>query len=127
MLITLVTEARHQGAPVVFRGDGFSGSATWLGSAKEVGALVDVELQIRDEVDWDDIVAGHEGASTVGRDDEEGLLIGAVEDLDQDGVLTLRIADGVVLIDTTGEPPLEVVGRTVRMVVRDVEIVPTGV
>ena len=50
------------------------------------------------------------------------LLRGLVEDLDQDGVLTLRVAGSVVLIETVGEPPLHVVGEEVAMFVRFAEI-----
>lgn len=126
MLVTLLTRAPHEGGFVAVAGIGFHGSATWLGPAETAGAQVDVELQIRDEVDWKDVIVVSAAGEHADRD--VGLVVrGVVDDVDQYGVLTLRVADGVVLIDTRGEPPLGVVGRTVRFAVRDVEIVPTGV
>lgn len=127
MLVTLVTDARHEGAPVAVTGAGFQGRARWLGRPEKAGAQVDVELQIRDEVDWQDVVLVSEAAVLVDRDGTDLVMRGVVDDLDKDGVLTLRLADGVVLIDTRGEAPLGVVGRVVRIGVRDVEIVPTQI
>jgi hypothetical protein len=39
-------------------------------------------------------------------------------------VLTVRLPDGCLLVDTGGEPPLDIVGRTIRITVRELQLYP---
>ena len=126
VLITLVTEATQEGAVVVVRGTGFRGTALWRGEALEAGAQIDAELQVRDEVHWESIVVMNEGSPITSGNDAGGVLQGLVEDVDKDGVLVLRCPDEIVFVETTGNPPLGIVGRAVHFEVRDVELVPTN-
>ncbi|MGY4644580.1 hypothetical protein [Cellulomonas sp. URHB0016] len=113
---------------VAAAGGGVAGAAAWRGGTLPPGTRdVDVELEVPGEVDWRQIVVTGEGADAQEPAEDELLLRGVVEDLDQDGVLTLHVAGSVVLIETVGEPPLYVVGKEVAIIVRSAEIYPTGV
>ncbi|MBT0995413.1 hypothetical protein KIN34_14075 [Cellulomonas sp. DKR-3] len=87
----------------------------------------DVELAVPSAVDWRDIGVGDRAANVPAPACEELRLRGLIEDLDQDGVLTVLAAGHLVLIDTVGEPPFHVVGQEVAMLVRAAEVYPTGV
>ncbi|WP_239313957.1 MULTISPECIES: hypothetical protein [unclassified Frankia] len=91
------------------------------------GVAVDVEVEVHEEIDWSEIVVDPQPGTIVDVLDQAMVFRGVVEDLDKDGVLTLRFGSGIVLVDTTGEAPLGVVGRDVSLTVRDIEIYPTGV
>jgi hypothetical protein len=103
------------------------GAVAWRCETPPGARDVDVELEVPEEIDWREIGVGDEAAGVRAPADDELRLRGLVEDLDQEGVLTLRVAGSVVLIETVGEPPLHVVGDEVAMVVRAAEAYPTGV
>ena len=104
-----------------------SGSALWRGAAHSAGVEVDVELESRDEIDWNKISVGPCVRGIVEEGAQDLVVRGFVDDLDAHGVLTLRLAAGVVLIDTVGESPQGVVGREISLAVRDVDIFRTNV
>lgn len=114
---------------VVAAGDGnVAGVVVWRGEPPAPGARdADVELGVPEAVDWREIGVGDGAVNVAVPADNELWLRGLVEDLDQDGVLTVLVAGSVVLIDTVGEPPLRVVGEEVAMVVRAAEVYPIGV
>jgi hypothetical protein len=126
MRLTLLTAA-VDGTRVSVDAVDVNGSGLWRGTAQEAGIEVDVELEVRDEIDWSKISVGQR-VEAIAKEGPEALVVrGFVDDLDIHGVLTLRLAGGVLLIDTLGEPPIGVVGREVSLVARDVEIYPTNV
>jgi len=128
MLLSLTRSGTSGHWVVAAAGGGVAGAVVWRGETVPTGAgEVDAELEVPGEVDWRTIVAASTRANVPSPAEDELLLRGVVEDLDQDGVLTLRVAGSVVLIDTVGEPPLHVVGQEVAMVVHSAELYPTGV
>jgi len=112
---------------VVVTAPGVSGGGLWRSETPPVATTeVDVELEVPGQIDWTEILAVRDLPGHLVPADDELLLQGVVEDVDQEGVLTLRIADAVVLVETIGEPPLGVVGEHVAMLARHTEIYPTG-
>lgn len=113
---------------VLVTAPGVSGGGLWRGETPPVAATeVDIELEVPGQIDWMEILVARELPGHLLPAESELLLQGVVEDVDQDGVLTLRIADAVLLVETIGEPPLGVVGEHVAMLARHTEIYPTGV
>jgi hypothetical protein len=58
---------------------------------------------------------------------EDGSLVAAVEGVDSDGVLKLRVGDGVVMIAPTGSQPRVSVGDLVRVRSVEIDIYPTNI
>jgi hypothetical protein len=113
---------------VVVTAPGVVGVGRWRGETPPMAMTdVDVELEVPGEVDWRGILVARELPGHLVPVEDEMLLRGVVQDIDQDGVLTLRIGGAVVLLDTVGEPPLDVVGEHVAVLARHTEIYPTGV
>lgn len=110
-------------SPAFVRGDVVAANTVTLPVA---ATEVDVEVEVSGHIHWMEILVARDLPGDLLPADDGVLLQGVVEDVDQDGVLTLRIADAVVLVETTGEPPLGVVGEHVAMLARDPEIYPTG-
>ncbi|WP_239373532.1 hypothetical protein [Frankia sp. Cj5] len=128
MRVVLLESVIQDGDRVLFTAEGGRGIASWRGDGAQVaGVAVDVEVEVHEEIDWSEIVVDPQPGTIVDVLDQAMVFRGVVEDLDKDGVLTLRFGSGIVLVDTTGEAPLGVVGRDVSLTVRDIEIYPTGV
>jgi hypothetical protein len=108
-------------------GPGVSGWARWP-DAPDVGTTVNVELDVSDEVAWDDVEVGG-SARPSGLASRTSLEVhGRVIDVDEQDVLTLRLPQGgILLVDTTGEAPLHVVGRAVTLHLDRVYVYPTNV
>lgn len=90
----------------------------WYGDTLPAGAEADVELTVDDVLRWADVeVRGVAWGPADG-----GVLTGRVEALEDDGALTVRVDDTLVVVEPVGTPPASVVGRHVRFVVRDLAI-----
>jgi hypothetical protein len=118
-------------APVVdgllsFTAADVHGVGRWVGAnPPAAGVEVEVELTVPREIPWEEIAldpgptdSGPPGAA---------VIDGLVEDFDHDGVLVLRVVDGIVLVDTKGVPPLAIVGRRLRLTPDVVEIYPVDI
>jgi hypothetical protein len=128
MRVTLLEPALHSGDKVKFEADGGHGSARWRGqNAQAAGVSVDVELEVQEAIDWSRIQIYPPLGPIIESTELNTLLQGTAVDLDQEGVLTLRMGKGTILIDTTGEPPVDIVCRQVRFAVQEIEIYPTGI
>jgi hypothetical protein len=105
---------------------GVSGWCAWP-DAPGVGTTVVVELDVPAEIAWDDIEVGGDGRPC-GPEPITGLVVhGEVLDVDELDVLTLRLPRGaILLVDTSGEPPLHVVGRAVTLHLDGVVVYPTN-
>lgn len=123
----LVTVHRRHAGRVEVDAPGVAGSALWRGEGDPVtGVPVHVELEVPDEVDWERIAITPSGAGAQAVPDDALLLSGVVEHLDDDGVVTLRVAGSIVLVETVGTPPPGVDGKPFTLAVRRAEVYPTG-
>ena len=123
----ILVKSSSDGPLLHIQGTGIAGTARWRGGPVPApGVRPSVELEITAVVPWTKIAVGETRGLT---DPPDGQLVltGTVEDIDHQGVLILRVGNGVVLIDTSGEPPLGVVGQQIATTISDVEIFPTGV
>jgi hypothetical protein len=98
----------------------------WRGGEPiRVGESTDVELTFVDDVRWDRIVVTRSGTGFL-LDGDTNQVDAVVEALDPDGVATLGVGDGLVLVDTIGDPPPDPVGRSIRLSDVPIEVHPTG-
>jgi hypothetical protein len=99
-------------------------TAQWRGAhPPRPDEVHDVELEAVGELHWGETVHLADGEPPL---EGEHLLVGLVEDIDGD-MVTLRVADSVVLVDISGEPPLGVVGRQVSVRPRGLAVWPTRI
>ncbi|MEV6970588.1 hypothetical protein AB0M47_36330 [Hamadaea sp. NPDC051192] len=97
--------------------------AEWVGSPPNAGELVDVELDIVSMLGWGDAIA-MDGAEATLREGPQ--LRGNVEMQDQD-VLTLRIANGLLLVEID-DGSIEVSpGKAIVVVAENLKVYPTGI
>lgn len=127
MRITLRSPANHDGGCVPFDTDNGPGVARWRGTPQSTGNDLDVEFDIRDIVDWAEVTVEESRREALAIRCDQMSISGTVLDVDENGLLALDLIGTVVLIDTSGEAPLGVVGQQVSFLVRDVEIYPTNV
>lgn len=102
------------------------GQGAWRGSQPAAEGPCDVELDIPATLIWGaSIVTTDEPPSLQRFHDGETVLICRVLQLDELGVLTVD-AGGLVLVETSGQPPAALHGN-VRLVVPRLEVHPTGI
>lgn len=128
MDVTLLESALGDGAEVRIAGEGISGFAIWRGGNRRAsGELLAVELETREEISWREIIIDPAPTGLVSEVSERVLTVrGVVADLDQNGVITVMVAGGVLLLDTSGESPLGIVGHEVCLTIPRVDVCPTG-
>ncbi|MCC2313684.1 hypothetical protein [Cellulomonas xiejunii] len=119
------TNSADPGDEVLLVGRTFRGPATWCGDARvEAGAVVDVELDVDDVVDWADI-AIFDTPPDLPTVTAEGVLVaGPVVALEEDDILTVSVDDSLVMIETTGAAPIRFEGRHVLLRARDLRAHP---
>jgi hypothetical protein len=99
--------------------------ASWHGEwPAALGVLFgEVELSL---IDWSEVELQGDGAGRHEYDCPTGTNVvqAIVEDYGYDGVVRLRVGDEYVLVDSIGEPPLGIVGRTIRFRTNSAEVYP---
>lgn len=97
----------------------------WMGSAPiRVGESVDVELDLGPSRAWDELVehaVSHDDAGHLSR------VPGLVEQVFDDGVIFLRVGEGLVLLDVTGAIPDDAEGTSITIPADDLSFYPTGI
>ncbi|MFS0702247.1 hypothetical protein AB6N24_19925 [Cellulomonas sp. 179-A 4D5 NHS] len=127
MLVVLHRRRAGGEAALTVRAPGVAGSVLWRGTGDPaVGFPLDVELEVPGPVDWDAVVVAPSGVEAPAVADGELLLSGVVEQV-RDGLVVLRVADAIVLVETVGEPPAGAEGTHVALRLRGAEVYPTGV
>lgn len=103
--------------------------ATWQGGEPiGVGEQLDVELEVSHPQDWDDVrltAAASPSFEVVTGD--AVLVTGRVVEVEHSGVLVIEVGGSLVSFDMEGTPPTQIVGQLVSLVLRDLEVHPTGV
>ncbi len=111
---------------VVIRTETGEARVVWRGESPPELGETDVELTLQGPVRW-----GAEVISVVAGErpgfGEDGSLVAAVDGVDFDGVLRLRMAGDVFMIAPTGSQPRIRVGDLVRVRGVEIEIYPTNI
>jgi hypothetical protein len=111
---------------VIFSCDAGRGIAFWHGAEPTSGQLIDVEMNIEEELCWGKSIREVEFSKDEQLSVEDDILIVAfIDSLDEDGVVSIRICDSIVLLETMGTPhssPTMVEIRCHRL-----DLFPTGV
>lgn len=76
---------------------------------------VDVEIELKEDVNWFEVLVDPPAGPIIEIQGQNTMVRGVVDDVDKDGVLSLRLGSGVLVVETLGEPPLDIVGRKVRL------------
>jgi hypothetical protein len=124
---SVVVKAVGEGRPVPVLVETPAGllRGAWMATLPAVGDVVDVELEVPQDVSWDEVtVEGRPAARPSGADKQR--LWGVVEAVEPDGVMVLRSGVGLVLVDMTGRAPDGVVGAKVTVPVSELRFFPTG-
>lgn len=126
MDVVLVDEAHRRGELVRFRTEVGSGLGAWMSGHPQVpGRVVNVEFTVDDPVQWRDLVVtpGPTGLWIVeSRVRVNGLVLGI-----QDEIVDLWVGPGLLMLEVLGEPPPDVIGRHVEVMVPPMELYPTGI
>ena len=111
---------------VVIRTETGEARVVWRGESPPELGETDVELTLQGPVRWGaeviPVVAGERPGFG-----EDGSLVAAVDGVDFDGVLRLRMAGDVFMIAPTGSQPRIRVGDLVRVRGVEIEIYPTNI
>jgi hypothetical protein len=103
--------------------------AMWQGSEPVgVGDQLDVELDVSHPQAWDDVrlnAATRPSFEVLAGD--AVLVTGRVVEVDHSGVMVIEVGGSLVSFDMEGTPPTQVVGQLVSLLLRDLEVHPTGV
>jgi len=103
------------------------GVGRWMGSPPSQGEW-SVELELP-TVPWSriSVVDKAVGISVADPARCAVSLVALVEACSSDGVVALRLGDGVTLVDTEGEPALGVVGKTIEFEAAGVRLFPYNI
>lgn len=98
----------------------------WKGAKPPSLGEANVELTLRGRLRWGiEVVTALSGERAGIR--EDGSVVAAVDGVDSDGVVKLRMAGGVVMIAPTGKQPPISVGDLVHVVGIEIDIYPENV
>ncbi len=111
---------------VIIRTETGEARVVWRGESPPEFGETDVELTLQGPVRWGaeviPVVAGERPGFG-----EDGSLVAAVDGVDLDGVLKLRMAGGVLMLAPSGSQPRIGVGDLVRVRGVEIEIYPTNI
>ncbi|MDR6321890.1 hypothetical protein [Actinoplanes couchii] len=111
---TTVVDALVAGVPL---------KAAWAGSSPPAaGRVVDVELDIDAVLEWDSTIAVEDGAAML----RPGPLLRGTVEQQEEGVLTLRVAEGLVQVEVAGGSVDAPAGTAVAVVAEHVRLYPTN-
>ena len=109
---------------IEFKSDIGCARARWMGGGRPTGGPCHVELEVRDVVDWGEI---ERYAHPVERIEEDALgvrISGTVMEVDELGVLSLRLGRTLLLVDTEGMPPSDIVGASIAFRAKELQLYP---
>lgn len=126
MRVTVVAADEGAASDVVVDGPAGRLRGAWVGPRPRVGDTVDVEVDTDRSCPWDDVTLG---ATSVPSTDggHHSWLLGVAERLDPDGVLVVRSGPAITLVETTGVPPEDAIGKPIAIPVSGVRFFPSGV
>lgn len=86
----------------------------WEGEALPELGWHDVELDVPAILEWGREIGPAGDVGDAGGTDAPGL-VGQLLSFDEAGMAEIRVKDGLLLVETLGEPPLGIVGQTVEV------------
>jgi len=126
MRITLLEPVSRDGN-ASFALDGTHCVGLWRGRSQPAGVRLDIELTIEDSFAWEQLDLDGEPGAPLSLDGLDIRIRGVIEDIDDDGMLTVRVSQGLVMIETIGSPPdRNPVGRRIGLTTSTLEIYPVG-
>ncbi|WP_137876684.1 hypothetical protein [Rhodococcus sp. Q] len=127
MRVTVASRALRAGDEIVVSSsDGGEWTATWRGeSGVDVGACVDVEVEISNPLSrWDVGRAGH-GAAGVATSRGQVTVRGVVTATADDGVVVLDLSPGLVMVELADARRPPEVGALIEFSTTTIELFPT--
>jgi head-tail adaptor len=123
--VVLVDEAHRRGELVRFRTEVGSGLGVWMSEhAQAPGRVVNVEFTVDDSVQWRDlrVTPGPTSLWIVGsRVRVNGLVLGI-----EDEIVDLRVGPGLLMLEVLGDPPPDVTGRHIKVMVPPMKLYRPG-
>lgn len=104
IVIKSTTKPMAGNHPVTFTSAYGQGQAEWYGAPPTVEREYDVELEIPQALTWGkEITPESKTRPTIGvTEDGYNYIIGFLEQVEEDGCLTIRLGSSIVLIEATG-------------------------
>lgn len=117
-----IDEVTGDGSVIRFTHEAGSADGVWRGAGRPAVGPADVELSVPGRLWWeDDIRLAVPGAGPAA---EVLAVTGQVVDVSGEGVLSLRLGDGTLEVQTGGTPPPGVVGQRVVLESPLIEVTP---
>ena len=122
-----ISEISGDGTVVSFSHDTGRADAVWRGDeSPRLGEMI-VDWAVPGRFWWqDDLRVRPARGVVLDLRDQQHPVTGTAVAFDDRGVLTLRIGDGHVLVDTNGKAPRILIGETVEVDSPLIEVSPTG-
>lgn len=110
---------------VSFRSESGEGYAKWSGEKPLLNHTYDVEVDIDDEFVWGQNITTTDATSTMIMDDSNNIIaVAEVISYDEDGCLSVKINESVILLEVEGAP--DNVGGYVKFDAKEVTLFPVN-
>ena len=126
MRVFILSPALGSDGIVTIRTEDGVARVVWKGAKLPSFGEANVELTLRGRLRWGIEVVPAPSGERVGIR-EDGSVVAALDGVDADGVVKLRLADGVAMIAPTGKQPPISVGDLVHVVGIEIDIYPENV
>jgi hypothetical protein len=96
----------HQGQKLVkFEGSIGIGFGVWMGELPAQGESIDVEIDVDDDLKWGrNIIMTSENVSMIALKNNQFHFVAEVLSYEDDGCLSVRLGDGIILLDVEDAP-----------------------
>jgi|GEM_PF-801211 len=116
MLVTIESYSKSMSGnwSVTFLSPYGQGEAEWRGQPPTLGQQYSVELELPQPLAWgQEITPASDPTPAVGTEEDGHFMVALVEQVDEDGCVTVRVGSSIVLLETTGMAT--VVGGYIRV------------
>jgi hypothetical protein len=122
-----INEISGDGTVVHFTHDSGAADGVWLGQRAPQLGETEVDWSIPGRFWWqDDLRVRPASGGVVDLTDESRPVVGTAVAFDDRGVLTLRIGDSQVQVDTNGKAPQQLIGEIIEVDSMLIELTPAG-